>query len=239
MSTVGKDQLIAGLWRNHLLEDLCWFRADEGVVSYKQTKWRAPTWSWASINGTVWASLTYGNHRHCPGWRLHSKIDSIDVKSRPSGELEHASLRIRCRPISGIMRVDKDIRRYVEVRGTFNFINSEVQMHATFDEKSPRLAVDIDDPPWEELRSLSLVVIQECRHEANFDGCDTKIPEDQNDKSPKFEPTSTVEGLLLVLQSGYQDVYQRVGFFNVLGVESVTEILREHEAAENAVITLI
>lgn len=248
MSTVVSDQLIAGLWRNHLLQDLCWFRSDEGAVPLELTKWRAPTWSWASTNGTIWVSMTYSNHMYCPGWRLLSEIDSVDVKSRPSGELEHATLRIRCRPISAIIRPDKASQFCFHLSGTLTFTNSKVQMHTALHKGIVELDIRIDEPSWEEPRSVLLVVLQECRHGASLDGLDTMIPEDQSDgfkedQSDEFEEDnreSRVEtaGLLVVLQCGNQDIYQRVGLFRILGVDAITKISREYEAAEDAILTL-
>lgn len=44
------DQYLAGLWRNSLETRLCWLV--EGLV-HRRPEWRAPTWSWASIDGRV------------------------------------------------------------------------------------------------------------------------------------------------------------------------------------------
>ena len=46
------DQYLAGLWRGQIEEQLCWRRwGSKSTV--KRPPWRAPTWSWASIDGTV------------------------------------------------------------------------------------------------------------------------------------------------------------------------------------------
>lgn len=45
------DQYLAGLWRASLLHDLLWFVSAE-TMGYRP-EWRAPTWSWASIDGKV------------------------------------------------------------------------------------------------------------------------------------------------------------------------------------------
>ncbi|KAK8063169.1 HET-domain-containing protein [Apiospora saccharicola] len=46
------DQYLAGLWRNSLLSDgLLWKRA--GGAPTKRPEWRAPTWSWASVDGEI------------------------------------------------------------------------------------------------------------------------------------------------------------------------------------------
>ncbi|KAF2492847.1 HET-domain-containing protein, partial [Lophium mytilinum] len=48
------DNLVAGLWRNRIIEELCWsMESWSGTALARPLKWRAPTWSWASTNGTV------------------------------------------------------------------------------------------------------------------------------------------------------------------------------------------
>lgn len=44
-------EYLAGLWRNRIEEQLCWYRCDS--VPCVRPPWRAPTWSWASIDGKV------------------------------------------------------------------------------------------------------------------------------------------------------------------------------------------
>ncbi|OAL30106.1 hypothetical protein AYO20_08909 [Fonsecaea nubica] len=49
-STTG-DEYLAGLWRSRITESLLW-RAD-GSVSCRLQQYRAPSWSWASIEGNI------------------------------------------------------------------------------------------------------------------------------------------------------------------------------------------
>jgi hypothetical protein len=45
---------LAGLWKGNLLHDLCWERHLWEIVPWRATKeWRAPTFSWASVEGNV------------------------------------------------------------------------------------------------------------------------------------------------------------------------------------------
>lgn len=45
---------LAGLWQGNLLQDLCWERHLWEIVPWRATKeWRAPTFSWASVEGNV------------------------------------------------------------------------------------------------------------------------------------------------------------------------------------------
>ncbi|KFY55224.1 hypothetical protein V497_07112 [Pseudogymnoascus sp. VKM F-4516 (FW-969)] len=45
------DQYLAGLWKSKLEEQLCW--CQYGSALRPRPPWRAPTWSWASIDGPV------------------------------------------------------------------------------------------------------------------------------------------------------------------------------------------
>ncbi|KAK1635689.1 heterokaryon incompatibility protein-domain-containing protein, partial [Colletotrichum phormii] len=47
------DCYVAGLWESRLVEDLLWACSATGERAWysRQTTWRAPTWSWASIDG--------------------------------------------------------------------------------------------------------------------------------------------------------------------------------------------
>jgi hypothetical protein len=45
-------EYVAGLWKDNLLQDLMW-TCIPGEWSRRAESWRAPTWSWASVNGTV------------------------------------------------------------------------------------------------------------------------------------------------------------------------------------------
>ncbi|KAF7371096.1 HET-domain-containing protein [Mycena sanguinolenta] len=49
------SEYIAGIWRHNLLEDLLWSKqhAVGGSLPGRPAEYRAPTWPWASVNGTV------------------------------------------------------------------------------------------------------------------------------------------------------------------------------------------
>jgi hypothetical protein len=46
-----EDEYLAGLWKNILIDDLRWYVIHGKGV--RPTVWRAPTWSWASVDGDV------------------------------------------------------------------------------------------------------------------------------------------------------------------------------------------
>ena len=48
-----KDRYLAGLWERNLLFDLLWAVSPESTVSLKSLTYRAPTWSWASLDAGI------------------------------------------------------------------------------------------------------------------------------------------------------------------------------------------
>ena len=53
---ISKDKYIVGLWRCHLLLHMLW-KVSHGKITSRPQPYRAPTWSWASVEGTIY------NHR--------------------------------------------------------------------------------------------------------------------------------------------------------------------------------
>jgi len=49
-----KQEYLAGLWKDTLIADMCWYRPErESGEKPCHIPWRAPTWSWASVDGPV------------------------------------------------------------------------------------------------------------------------------------------------------------------------------------------
>lgn len=87
----------AGLWEDHLLSDLLWHSLS-AKYSSRPPKWRAPSWSWASIYGRVFFELSD------EPWEVMAKLDPkveiLSVSTTPSGistygELKGADLVLR------------------------------------------------------------------------------------------------------------------------------------------------
>ncbi|KAE8389648.1 hypothetical protein BDV23DRAFT_184249 [Aspergillus alliaceus] len=57
MQAILGDNYIAGLWKHNLLFDLLWYikygRQADGKPSFRVDAYRAPSWSWASVEGRV------------------------------------------------------------------------------------------------------------------------------------------------------------------------------------------
>ena len=65
---------LAGLWRSTILSDLLW-RADPGDSTLNlPLEYRAPSWSWASVNCPV---------KYLPGWIASPEVTVIEAKVQP------------------------------------------------------------------------------------------------------------------------------------------------------------
>jgi hypothetical protein len=108
VAEVTNDALIAGLWRERLIEDLCWRRlANESVhqadAPPKPSIWRAPTWSWASINRTIIAHESWWEDEFVSDCMNEMAVlKGISIDQEPSGQLLKAAITLTCRliPIS-------------------------------------------------------------------------------------------------------------------------------------------
>jgi hypothetical protein len=90
---------VAGLWRDQLEHQLCWSTLFSFTT--RPATYRAPTWSWASIDGTVLLSDFESSQHEPPSDCLsyiHVKSVDIELKSQdhPFGEILDAHLRIVC-----------------------------------------------------------------------------------------------------------------------------------------------
>jgi len=106
VAEVTKDALVAGLWRDRLIEDLCWRRYRDNRrypidVPPRPSIWRAPTWSWASINGTVMDHLgSREGDSASDSIKEMAVVKDLTVDQMPSGQVINASLTLTCRMIT-------------------------------------------------------------------------------------------------------------------------------------------
>jgi hypothetical protein len=231
------DQLIAGLWYNRLLEELCWFKRiyKNGPLPRNPAKWRAPTWSWASSNARIWASNTAKSHRYCQNKQIWGELDNVNVTTNTSGELEHASLRIRCKPIPAAIEPHPSSDKTDDhtLYGILTLQNSMVKIQVEPSGES-EFEIEMDDFGREEIRYVHMMIIQRCPHlrvrRKADDGDDDDIADLASD---------CVEGLLLVAQQGCDYMFERVGLFTANGSPTVAKVLEEYEAAESKIIIRI
>ncbi|KLU85376.1 hypothetical protein MAPG_04402 [Magnaporthiopsis poae ATCC 64411] len=109
-ATGGGDQYLAGLWRSSILHDLCWkyarvYKDRESTDNYKMlrkglrtpSRYRAPSWSWAAVDGMV----NFGNTWEAYGAQPCAQV--VDCVVTPTfggdgdefGEVSGGTLTIR------------------------------------------------------------------------------------------------------------------------------------------------
>ncbi|KAF2655341.1 hypothetical protein K491DRAFT_553758, partial [Lophiostoma macrostomum CBS 122681] len=94
MQAQTKPRYLAGLWEDTLLFDLTWLSHQ---VSKRPDKWRAPSWSWASVVGGV---RMYEKSEHRPAECVHAVAEILHAEtvprgSDPFGELQSGKLEIK------------------------------------------------------------------------------------------------------------------------------------------------
>lgn len=107
------DQYLAGLWRNNLESQLCWRLWD--VQPLERPTFRAPAWSWASIDGKViW-------HRTQPGILDTKHIRIFDSNTgkygkNPFGQVTSGFIRLACSALAtGLVHLIPDVQEAARV----------------------------------------------------------------------------------------------------------------------------
>ncbi|KAH7321738.1 heterokaryon incompatibility protein-domain-containing protein [Rhexocercosporidium sp. MPI-PUGE-AT-0058] len=90
---IQKDEYVAGMWRKHLISQLRW--DVEAGTGRRITPYVAPTWSWASITGSIEFSFPrYYDEKE------QVKVDALEIKHAsddPFGQITAATLRLICK----------------------------------------------------------------------------------------------------------------------------------------------
>jgi hypothetical protein len=97
-----EDQLLAGIWKSDFITGLCWhvewdhpfllgmLHRGEDLPPVRPEKWRAPSWSWASVKLPVF-NFKMSNPRI--SYSILASIVEVKVDATPTGALKHAYLR--------------------------------------------------------------------------------------------------------------------------------------------------
>ncbi|KAL2070594.1 hypothetical protein VTL71DRAFT_13620 [Oculimacula yallundae] len=96
-----KDEYVAGLWKNTILDGLLWKTRKPSLV-HRPTEYRAPSWSWAALNGeVVWLGAMIPDPYDDESWKYEVQYvarfvnDNITVSnSNPFGEVANGYISI-------------------------------------------------------------------------------------------------------------------------------------------------
>lgn len=232
------ESFVAGMWRQYLLVELCWFTVDHDEhLPDRPANWRAPTWSWASNNRPIFGSrcqstfnllLGLDAHKSARTWadnwdlstykiRQSAKILDVQVETTPSGEVRSGFLRLGCRPFATTSHTSTN-RRF----GTFDSPRFLRQDSVSVESEDNCIRYDCAMRE-AEVDALAIVLIytfyddRDCVH--------------------------TIEGILLKPSIAQPDTFERIGYFYTCDDKDTNVpahwIWLQHEAAEEQVITII
>jgi hypothetical protein len=187
------DQYVAGLWRTNLEDQLLWQANFDAVIPHapkirRPQPYRAPSWSWASIDGPIhWYSRdTPLNSDHV--WTSCISILKVFIEPLgldPFGEVKSALLRIQCRPLLiGRLAFGSRPRHQPKI-----LIGETEVLSCSFDEKPA---------PKEEGKKCLMLAIKTRSYSIALYPGDWQV----------------VDGLLLEA-TGRKGEYRRVGTFNI------------------------
>jgi hypothetical protein len=102
-----KDKYLAGLWLSHLLEHLCWCVPNGAIESSRPSIYRAPTWSWASIDGKV----TFDSFEIPPRQIKILKAITMPAGKDPLGQVREGQITLEAQINKQRWKRDSDSKR--------------------------------------------------------------------------------------------------------------------------------
>ncbi|KAK7422558.1 hypothetical protein QQX98_001581 [Neonectria punicea] len=96
------DEYVAGLWRSNLVEGLLWSRESkrDNKSRHQPKSWRAPSWSWASVNDEIsfpHSKITLGRRPELHD--IYARV--VDVACNPTGSQRTGPLSSATLTLSG------------------------------------------------------------------------------------------------------------------------------------------
>jgi hypothetical protein len=132
------DELVAGLWKKRLIEELCWVVVRSRRSPERPAKWRAPSWSWAASLQTIKASrlgLGYAERRDM------CEVVGVKIETNARGEMVRGVLTLRCRLIPFPL-VPLDGSTSQENASDQRPKHTTWELNAKFDESGPKRSND-------------------------------------------------------------------------------------------------
>ncbi len=90
-------EYLAGIWARSAVQQLCWSRASDRIFCRRPTQYRAPSWSWAALDGTVFfasflqvndTSVCVPDHRfEIVKWQTRPEVANLPYGQVKAGDL--------------------------------------------------------------------------------------------------------------------------------------------------------
>lgn len=184
------DDYLAGLWRKQLPSGLMWTTRNglqaNGEPTYRPEKYRAPSWSWASVEGTI--EIFPEVYPEEERWVELCQV--LEAKTTPLGEdttgqISDGYIKLRGRLLS------------TEILSFHTSAKSKIVQITRSREGDPSkswINCQIDDiAQWSPRYNVLLPILQ----------CDHRSPQ-----------SCMLKGLVLIPVEGHTDTYERVGTWN-------------------------
>lgn len=123
------DDYLAGIWRSNLSQQLLWRTAylDGEPSGVKPPEYRAPSWSWASLDGKIFL----GNLLESPSVPAASILDAqvSTIDDNNTGQVSHGILRVH----GHIMEIEKGRLRFCSTKDPLGNLVLYEQLELYFD----------------------------------------------------------------------------------------------------------
>lgn len=193
------DEYLAGLWQAQLEEQLCWLRGNSDPVHIRPP-WRAPTWSWASIDGGVaWKPLQKGVMET----KYAHVMDAHTIKrgTDPFGQVTSGAVRIAS---SGLV-VGQSLTPQDSANQDKKEIGGKLKLLADM-EREYSISLDcLEDPHLPNDSPLYLLPIL---------GGETGLRQRTNKEPEEWTSEMMIEGVVLRATRERKGEFFRVGAFN-------------------------
>ncbi|KAM3084572.1 hypothetical protein ACMFMF_001926 [Clarireedia jacksonii] len=198
LQNISGDEYLAGLWRNDMLRGLLWSTYPT-VTLVKPPTWRAPSWSWASVNNPI-------DYRRLPGPSAIALAEIVKCSITPKHPTApHGEIKDTIMEISGlIMTPDKAFTKTImkqDNRITHDNMTTVMMDMALFKEDEANAGFVKWEAPE---KHILLLLYATMRNGSNWD--------DENG-------TATVADL--VLGEIEEGKYERFGCFTTIGMQGM------------------
>lgn len=180
------DEYVAGLWKSSLIECLCW----QSVECKPANDYRAPSWSWASVDGLVGVGFNSSS------WKPMATVQDTKVElhddSKPFGKVKSASITLEASMVQLSVSDSKGFTGEAMLRITDK--EEDEGFHASLDTLS-KTHSDVD----EVLREMELwaVLLAEVQ---------------MVDSYPEGYEIGTYHGIIVTPVEGEEGAMKRIGF---------------------------
>lgn len=144
------DYYLAGLWKGDVVGGLLWAASTTEKLQ-RTTEYRAPSWSWASVEGAIYYEGILAWNSEDLGVPPEFELEVLDAQSKPAGLNPFGAVHGGHITIRGLLKFTPFSRTANCIDWSYSFYASESEIsvgRARFDER---------DPPTEEVVWLLLI----------------------------------------------------------------------------------